>query len=167
VERLMAQVLDELNVKRVEVLSSEEIAAKLREVALGKSDYEVSSEEIAAKLWEVALGKPDYEVSSEGGYAVAVPTEVSPELKAEGLAREIVHRLQIMRRSAGFDIADYVVTHYQGDDYLKQVIDDFADYIKQETLSRRLIEGIPEEGVFTENHSLGGCDILLGVKRLA
>ncbi len=138
VERLMAQVLDELNVKSLEFVDS-----------------------------VAELGQPDYEVSSEGDDGVAVPTEVSPELKAEGLAREIVHRLQIMRRSAGFDIADYIVTHYQGDDYLKQVMADFADYIQQETLSRQLIEGVPERGIFTENHSLGGYDILLGVKRLA
>jgi len=44
---------------------------------------------------------------------------------------------------------------------------DFADYIKQETLSRELVEGVPEEGVFTERHKLSGYDIALGVKRLA
>ena len=43
---------------------------------------------------------------------------------------------------------------------------DFADYIKQETLSRQLIEEMPGEGVFTESYELGGYDILLGVKRL-
>jgi len=112
------------------------------------------------------LGKPDYEVSLEGAYTVAVPREISPELQAEGMAREMVHRLQIMRRSAGFNIADYITTYYHGDAYVRRVMDDFADYIKQETLSRQLIEGVPEEGVFAENHNLGGYDILLGVKRL-
>ena len=141
-ERLVAQVLDELNVKRLEFVSD--------------------VEEITAKALEIF----GYEVSSEGGYAVAVPKEISPELQAEGMAREIVHRLQNMRRSAGFDIADHIVTHYKGDDYLKRVIDDFADYIKQETLSRQLVEGVPEEGVFTESYKLGGHDILLEVKRL-
>ncbi|GAI22707.1 unnamed protein product, partial [marine sediment metagenome] len=87
----------------------------------------------------------------------------------EGLAREIVHRLQIMRRSAGFDIADYIVTYYQGDDYMKQIMkkENLADYIKQETLSRQLIEGVPGEDVFTESYKLGGYDILLGVRRLS
>jgi len=77
-----------------------------------------------------------------------------------------VHRLQIMRRSAGFDIADYIVTYYQGEAYMRKVMVDFADYIKQETLSRQLIEGVPEEDVFTESYKLSGYDILLGVKRL-
>ena len=41
-----------------------------------------------------------------------------------------------------------------------------ADYIKQETLSQQLVDGVPEEGVFTESHKLSGHDILLGVKKL-
>ncbi|HUV57160.1 MAG TPA: isoleucine--tRNA ligase [Dehalococcoidales bacterium] len=136
-ERVKPQVLEELNVKDLQFMDD-----------VGK------------------LEKESYVVSSEGDYAVAVPTEISPELKAEGMAREIVHRLQTMRRSAGFDIADYITTYYQGDAYMKQVAEGFADYIKQETLSRELVEGVPPEGVFAESYKLSGYDILLGVKRL-
>jgi isoleucyl-tRNA synthetase len=139
-EQLKPQVLEELNVKDLNLTES-----------------------------VAELDKPGYVVSSEGNYAVAIPIEISPELKAEGIAREIVHRLQIMRRSAGFDIADHIDTYYQGDDYIEQVMAESAtaDYIKQETLSRQLIEGVPEEGVFTESYKLGDHDILLGVKRLS
>lgn len=137
-EKLKPQVLEELNVKGLEFV-----------------------DDVAE------LDKPGYVVSSEAGYTVAVPTEISPELVAEGMAREIVHRLQTMRRSAGFDIADYIITYYQGEAYIRQVMADFSNYIKQETLSRQLTEGVPEEGVFTESHKLGGYDILLGVKRSA
>ena len=41
-----------------------------------------------------------------------------------------------------------------------------ADYVKQETLSRQLVKGVPEQGVFTESYQLGGHEILLGVKKL-
>jgi isoleucyl-tRNA synthetase len=98
---------------------------------------------------------------------VGLDPNITPELKAEGMAREIVRRLQTMRRSAGFDIADHIITYYQGEAFIRQVMEDFADYIKQETLSRQLIEGVPEEGAFTERYKLSGYDILLGVKRLA
>ncbi len=137
-KRVMPQVLDELNVKNVELVES---------VA------ELSTE--------------DYEVSTEGGYSVAIPTKISPELAAEGMAREVVHRLQIMRRSAGFDIADYITTYYQGDTYTRQIMADFANYIKQETLTRELIEGVAEEGTFTENYKIGDYEISLGVKKEA
>jgi len=138
-EQLKPQILEELNVKDLEFIDS-----------------------------EAELDKPGYVVSLEGGYAVAVPTDIPLELVSEGLAREIVHRLQIMRRSAGFDIADYIITYYQGDTYVKGIMENekLAGYIKQETLSRQLIEGVPEEGVFTESYKLGDHDISLGVKRL-
>jgi len=137
-KRVAAQVLEELNVKGVEPVGG-----------------------------EVELDKPGYEVVSEGGYSVAIATEIPAELLAEGVAREIVRRLQTMRRSAGFDIADHITTYYQGEAYIGQVMADFADYIKQETLSQKLVEGVPQEGVFTESHKLSGYEISLGVKRLA
>ena len=111
------------------------------------------------------LEESGYVLGSEGDYVVAIPLEVSPELQAEGMAREIVHRLQTMRRSAGFDIADHIITCYQGDDYIKQVIAGSADYIKQETLSRQLIEGEPETNDSVKEYELNGHKIKLGVRK--
>jgi isoleucyl-tRNA synthetase len=113
-----------------------------------------------------ALAEDGYVVVGESPCNSAISPEISPELLAEGVAREVVRRLQTMRRSAGFDIADHITTYYQGEAYIRQVMADFADYIKQETLSRELVEGVPREGVFTESHKLSGYDISLGVKRL-
>ena len=135
-ERLASQVLDELNVKKLEFVD------------------EVTE-----------VDKPGYVTSLEGDYGVVIPTEISPELQAEGMAREIVRRLQAMRRSAGFDIADRIVTYYQGGGGVRKVMEDFADYIKQETLSLRLVEEVPPQGAFAESHRLGDYEILLGVKR--
>ena len=137
-ERLMPQVLEELNVK---------------DMLFAESTRE--------------LDKPDYVVNTEGGVSVAVSTDISPELQAEGMAREIVHRLQTMRRLAGFNIADYIDTYYEGDDYISGVMASLTDYIKQETLSRELAQGIPEEGVFTESYNLSGHDVLLAVRKLS
>ncbi|MFC1873278.1 isoleucine--tRNA ligase [Chloroflexota bacterium] len=113
-----------------------------------------------------SLDESSYVVSAEVGYAVAVPTEIPTELQTEGMAREIVHRFQMMRRSAGFDIADHIIAYYQGDDYVGQVIADFANYIKQETLAEQIIPGSPEEGAFTGSYKLSGCDLSLGVKKV-
>ena len=70
-----------------------------------------------------------------------------------------------MRRNAGFDIADYISTYYQGDDGISDTIAMFADYIKQETLSAQLIEGTPADGAYSEEFILEGKSINLGVKR--
>jgi len=106
-----------------------------------------------------------YSVAEEGGYTVGVYKEIPEELAAEGLAREIVHRIQNMRRSAGFEIADYITTYYQGDEYIDEVIGKYGDYISRETLSKRLEKGISEEVDLAEEYKLGGHEIALGVKR--
>jgi isoleucyl-tRNA synthetase len=112
------------------------------------------------------IAEGDYVVVSEGGHSVAISKEIPPELLAEGVAREIVRRLQTMRRAAGFDIADHITSYYQGDDYIRQVMSDFADYIKQETLSRELVDSVPDADAFAESHRLSGHELRLGVKRL-
>ncbi len=152
-ERLKPQILEELNVKDLEIKSNTEV------LKLDGHGYVVSGLEVDRKK--------GVKVPVSGGiYNVAVPTDISPELVAEGMAREIVHRLQTMRRSAGFDIADYIITYYEAGDYIKQVVADFADYIEQETLSRQLVDGVPKQDVFSESYKLGGYDISLGVKRI-
>jgi len=137
-ERLKPQILEELNVKDLKFIDN-----------------------------VASLENESYVISSESGYLVAVSTELSSELKAEGLARELVHRLQTMRRQAGFDIADHITTYYQSDTYTKQVIETFTSYIKRETLSRALVDKIPGESVFAESYKLAGHDILLAVTKLA
>ena len=98
---------------------------------------------------------------------IAIDIKISPQLAKEGMAREMVHRVQTMRRAAGFDIADHIVTYYQGDDYIREVMENktLADYIKQETLSRELVAGVPEEVDFKEVYKLSGYSVLLGVKK--
>jgi isoleucyl-tRNA synthetase len=71
----------------------------------------------------------------------------------------------MMRRSAGFEIVDHIIVYYQGDEYIKSVIADFTDYIRQETLSERLVDGAAEAGAYTESFKLEGHELKLGVKK--
>jgi isoleucyl-tRNA synthetase len=134
---LEAQVLEELNVKKLEVVTD-----------------------------KAALQGPGLAVAEEGGYTVALDTTITPDLADEGLAREIVHRLQTMRKNAGFDIADYITTHYQGDANITRVLRQFEGYVRQETLSRELVEDPPPEGAYVEEHKLADQSVRLAVKRL-
>jgi isoleucyl-tRNA synthetase len=128
-------------------------------------------EEVNVKALEVVDDMPvtkhkDWPLASEGDVMVMLDIDITPELAAEGMAREIVRRLQMMRRSAGFEIADHIATYYQGDEYIRSVMADFTDYIKQETLSEQLVDGAPEEGAYTEKFKLEGHELLVGVKKL-
>jgi isoleucyl-tRNA synthetase len=136
-ERVKSQVIDELNVKDIEVVSN-------------ISELENSG----------------YIIETEGDYCVAINPEISPELLKEGLAREIVHRLQTMRREADFEIVDHITTYYEGDEYVEQVMNNYIDYIKHETLSTEIKNRIPGEGVYTGNYKISGYEIKLAVERL-
>ena len=109
--------------------------------------------------------RPGYSVSGDAGYMVAVETEVSPELAAEGLAREVVHRVQNMRRSAGFDIADRIVTYYVASEDVTSVMERHGDYVRGETLSEQLLEATPTEDCYEESHTIDGEEVVLGVVR--
>ena len=137
-QMLTHQMLDELNVKELDFHEGEEV-----------------------------VDKPGYVSVVEGDYWVAVATELSPELEAEGIAREAVRRLQTMRRSAGLDIADHIVIYYEGEDSIQLVMTKFADYIKQETLSRELISAIPTGDSYTEKFRISNHDVSLSIKKAA
>jgi isoleucyl-tRNA synthetase len=134
--RMASQVLEELNVKEV--------------VAVEK----LTSED-----------HPDWPAVEEGGLMVMIDPSITAELADEGLARELVHRLQTMRKKAGFDIADHIETYYQGGDTIRRVVAGYTDYIKQETLSGKLIEGAPGEGAYAKEDVIEGNEVVLAVKR--
>ena len=103
----------------------------------------------------------------EGGYYVAIDTRLTPELKQEGLARELVHNIQNMRRTADFDIADRIVVWHQGDATLQAVLasEALGEYIRTETLAVRVEEGVPDADAHVETLKMDSMEITLGVKR--
>ena len=103
----------------------------------------------------------------DGPYAVAVDTVLTPALAQEGLARELVHRIQNLRRSADFDVTDRIVTYYQGPEDINAVmIGDFGEYIRLETLSEDLVSSAPSDGAHAETSKVDGVEVTLGVVRV-
>jgi isoleucyl-tRNA synthetase len=193
IERLKNSILEELNVKAVEFVDS--IGDYCYVEVESNVDLETSDDSRLHKKGIIDLhpdfdpkdfvfkvkkghqtlapastfdyvGKAGYSVAHEGGYFIAIDTEVTPELEDEGTAREIVHRLQSMRKNAGFDIADYITTFYQRGETIDRVLDKWGDYIRRETLSTELVEGIPGDA-YSESHKIAKEQMVLGVKRNA
>jgi isoleucyl-tRNA synthetase len=143
-ENLATEVMEEINVKQLVVSSG----AEGRGESLHYQDM------------------PDYSVVNDSRYWVAISTELTPDLIAEGVSRELVRHLQNMRRNAKFDITDHIITHYQTKEPLiKQVINTFADYIKQETLSQELIDGLLPDRAYSENHRISNSEVSLAIKK--
>jgi isoleucyl-tRNA synthetase len=76
-----------------------------------------------------------YAISQDGGLVVALDTNLTPELVAEGRAREVVHRVQTMRKDAGLNVEDRIELEFAGDPDLERVLTDFGDYVRRETLA--------------------------------
>jgi len=97
---------------------------------------------------------------------VAIDTELTPDLRAEGTSREVVRRIQTMRKNADFNIEDHITTWYTTPDTdLAQVLDDWGKYIQTETLTDNLVNEPPPTDAFVETHMIDGAGLTLGVKR--
>jgi len=123
--------------------------------------HELESEDILLQAKET-MG---YAAASDGGYTVAITTTITPELADEGLARELVRRLQDMRRDAGFALSDRITTWYAGDGEIARVMVSQGDYLRAETLATELIAGPAAEGAFVSEQDLEGTPVVLGVRR--
>src|SRR5439155_21683566 len=140
---LTAQVLDELNVKRLELIPDESAliertlrpllpvigprrgsavasimaaarAGDWRQLADGR--VEVAGVVLEPDEFELVAGaRGGHELAEEGELLVALETSLTPELEAEGLAREVAHRLQGLRKAAGYDLSDRISAAVGGD----------------------------------------------------
>ena len=136
--------------------------------ALVESGQQAEIDGFTLEPEEVLVSRGDqdgYSTSTEAGYMVAITTAITYELKLEGQARELVHRIQGMRRDAGFDIADHIATYYEGGDELTAIVATHGDYIRQETLSAELIAAAPPADASREDHSFDGIDATIGLVR--
>jgi hypothetical protein len=103
--------------------------------------------------------------AQEAGYTAAVSTTITPELADEGMGREIVRRLQDMRREAGFDLADRITTWYVGDGDVVRVFGSYGDYIRGETLSTEIVAGDPPADAHRAEQDVEGTRVVLAVRR--
>ncbi len=81
---------------------------------------------------------PGWLVAGEGGITVALDIEVTPELRSEGLARELVNRIQQRRKDAGLEVTDRIALTLDGPVELQESVASNLDYIRAETLAEQL-----------------------------
>lgn len=104
-------------------------------VEIVREDVEIVSEDI-----------PGWTVANDGALTVALDLEITEELKNEGMAREIVKRIQAYRKSSGFEITDHIHVVLSHDDNLQKAVEAYHDYICSQVLADKLEFGVPESG---------------------
>ncbi len=96
-------------------------------IILTSEDVEITSQDI-----------PGWLVANANGITVALDITISPELKQEGIARELVNRIQNIRKDSGFEVTDKIKVQIQRSGELEQAIKNNESYIKDETLTEEL-----------------------------
>lgn len=132
---------------------------------------EVDGQQVELAANEVVIQTSPVEglaVATDKGISVAVDAVLTDALKAEGLAREVVRRVQEMRKKAGFNIDDRIHIYYQAETLsplMKTVLETWANYIQAETLGLTLSSGACPADAYLEDHQVEGENISLAVKR--
>jgi isoleucyl-tRNA synthetase len=112
-----------------------------------------------------SVPREGYSVAEGYNLIVGVDTVITEELESEGLARDIVRRIQALRKEADFDINDHIVTYYTASPEVEEVFEDEAEYIKSETLSDSLIRGTSPKDAATQDYEIDGLKLRLGLKK--
>lgn len=110
-------------------------------------------------------GLKGWEVETEAGITVAADTEISDALRREGIAREIVNRVQNMRREADYEVTDRIQLTVEGSDRVEQALADMAGYIKAETLAESIYTSLGDDQDFTKEWELDDERINISIKR--
>lgn len=111
--------------------------------------------------------KPGTVVRNERDLWVSLDTQLTDELIDEGNARELVHKLQNMRKDAGFDVADRIVVQLQGEAAIARAFERHRDYIATETLAVELVLREPAGCDRIEEDKINGHQVKVGVTRRA
>ena len=125
------------------------------ELPVTLSDFEITSEDM-----------PGWLVATEGRLTVALDITVTEELKREGVARELINRIQNIRKESGFEVTDRVKVVIEDKPLVRGAVADFADYIASQTLALEVRLAPAAEGAFVSGTEIDEEPIRIGVTRV-
>jgi isoleucyl-tRNA synthetase len=146
--------LSEEKLKRFKEEKRLELELDGERVELGEEDLEIGEKE-----------KEGFIVESENEYKVALCTVLTEELKDEGFARELVNKIQNMRKSAGFEVMNRIKVDIKTTPRLYKAIEVFDKYVKSETLAEEITKS-GEKGEFSKEWDINGEMAQISVARV-
>jgi isoleucyl-tRNA synthetase len=128
--KLIANAVNQFSaddIKKIEQIGTIDIEINGKNITLGLEDVEITSQDIEGWL-----------VANEGSLTVALDVTISEELRKEGIARELVNRIQNLRKDSGFEVTDRIDVMLQNDERIVKAVSSNLEYIKTETLTEEL-----------------------------
>lgn len=117
--------------------------------------------EITPDMVDIRIeSKEGFDAAKENNNFIILNTTLTEDLINEGIVRELVSKVQNLRKVKDFDVADRITLYYDGD--IESIISEFTDYIKKETLS---VDIVKKEDL-SENFNLNGIDVKLDVEKI-
>ncbi len=132
--KLMKEISAKINsfsqedIRKIETEKQHCFSVNDTDISIDISDVEIISEDIPGLL-----------VANDGKYTVALDINITTELKEEGIARELINRIQNFRKDSGFDVVDKILIEIQKHNEINNVIYNFKDYICSQTLAKDII----------------------------
>ncbi len=145
--------------------SAQAIAAAARAgesftLELAGQTLELNAEEIL-----IETSSPEgFAVAEDGGYVVALNTEISEELRREGLARDLVRNVQDARKDASLQISDHIHLYLDMPAALADAVRPHQAYLMAETLADTITFAAAPRGAYTEEAELGGETMTIGIR---
>ncbi|GAC1625749.1 MAG: isoleucine--tRNA ligase [Chloroflexota bacterium] len=155
--------------KALEALKGEAAARVAHDVQTGRpAEIQVDGDTVQLESNEILIGttSPEgYEVAEENGVLVALNTALTPDLRLEGQARDLVRSIQDTRKSAGCAITDRINVTLQpkSDVDLSLVLDRFGDYIRAETLANTLSIAAPTRNAYVADIDVDSTTVQVGL----
>ena len=105
-----------------------------------------------------------YESGSDNGVTVVLDTNLTEELIEEGFIREIISKIQTMRKEAGFEVMDKIIIYAKDNDRIVQLLKDNCDEVKKEVLANDIV--LDKVNGFTKEWNINGETVILGVEKI-
>jgi isoleucyl-tRNA synthetase len=156
-----------LAAEAVQALSSEALrefeAGKPLYVSVGNESRELSPEDLTV----VRTASGELVVKEEGGYFAALDSVVTRELRLEGLAREVVSRVQRLRKELGFAVSDRITLFVGGGAEIQEAVEAFQKWIADEVLALKVTVGEQFDGTHaTHTFDLDGQSVEVALERV-
>ncbi|MBR3838939.1 MAG: isoleucine--tRNA ligase [Clostridia bacterium] len=134
-------------------------------VNIDGASYDLAKEDLLI----TTTHKEGYAVTQYGGVCVVLDITLSDSLIEEGFVREIISRIQTMRKEAGFEVMDHITIYQAKSDEIKKYLSNNEATVMDETLSDKIeyTDDICDSDVYVKDWNLNGIDVQLGVKRNA
>ena len=155
------------DINKIKTILSEMDPLEVRKMV--ESGENIALDEFILNVEDILISATELDgVSSvvDSGYAVAISSEISEDLKDEGFARELVHHIQNMRKEAGFEISDHIDLWIYDSESIKHAINKHHDYICLETLAKKINDKISPNDSYGGKYEIEGHSLHISIRKL-